>query len=469
MTDSDEQPDVQYTPFPPFDAWRSADLDTTELDERCSWMTSDAVTADGMKRALKAISQLAAIETGAIEGLYDTNRGITYSIAAGASTIESAFSDQKTTSLIHDQLAAYDSVLDFATGSSPIAGKWVRELHAKLCASQETYRVLTTEGWRDRPLQHGTYKAEPNHVTLKSGAKHFYAPVADTEPEMARLLNELNRPDFQEADRVIQAAFAHYSLTCIHPFSDGNGRVARALASVFTFRNDSVPLLILADWRDRYFDSLSAADHGDIRAFVDFCHWAMLETTEILQQAYRIAQRPTTLTIERIRTLYNTAGGFTHLEVDRAGQRLLDLFHEEFTQHISNAVATPELALAASIRGVVGSEPSDAKYRRVLSQAERMLRIEGSTQDPAQASILIDLAMRVPRDCERYDKVQLVAHRSNIVVAQATVPELRSASNEALRFRLRLSAEVFASELLEKLLSKAAAKLRSNGYTPPKG
>lgn len=72
---------------------------------------------------------------------------------------------------------------------------------------------------------------------------HHYAPVAEAQPEMARLIREIRSGSFTEAHPVMQAAFAHYAFVCIHPFPDGNGRVARALASVFLYRSPGVPLL----------------------------------------------------------------------------------------------------------------------------------------------------------------------------------------------------------------------------------
>ena len=58
---------------------------------------------------------------------------------------------------------------------------------------------------------------------------HFEAPDAARVPdEMARFLDWLNRP--AENDAVIQSALAHLWFVTIHPFDDGNGRIARAIA-----------------------------------------------------------------------------------------------------------------------------------------------------------------------------------------------------------------------------------------------
>ncbi len=57
----------------------------------------------------------------------------------------------------------------------------------------------------------------------------------------------------------------HVALTAIHPFTDGNGRVARAVASAVLQQAIGLPLLIYADQRERYIRSLEAADNGNVR------------------------------------------------------------------------------------------------------------------------------------------------------------------------------------------------------------
>lgn len=67
---------------------------------------------------------------------------------------------------------------------------------------------------------------------------HFQAPVAEQVPgEMARFLAWFNRP--APLDAVVKAAIAHLWFVTIHPFDDGNGRIARTLADLLLARADS--------------------------------------------------------------------------------------------------------------------------------------------------------------------------------------------------------------------------------------
>lgn len=148
-------------------------------------------------------------------------------------------------------------VLDAATKRSPITEAWLRNLHATVCAAQSTYQVWTAVSWQDRVLQHGGYKDSPNNVTQADGTTHWYAPVSDVPAEMHRLLTEMGSDEFGAAHPVLQAAFAHHALTAVHPFSDGNGRVTRALASAFLCRAAGIPLVIFSDQQEPYWDALT--------------------------------------------------------------------------------------------------------------------------------------------------------------------------------------------------------------------
>ena len=66
---------------------------------------------------------------------------------------------------------------------------------------------------------------------------HFQAPAADRlDDEMQQFLSWLNEPS--ETDPVLKAGLAHFWFVTIHPFEDGNGRIARAIADLSLARAD---------------------------------------------------------------------------------------------------------------------------------------------------------------------------------------------------------------------------------------
>jgi Fic family protein len=266
---------IPYAPFPPFADWadvpvelrywREAKLELEEFREKAS--------AAQIEEAARFVTRATAVDTSAIEGIYTVDRGFTLSVAAEAGAWEHEFEEkgQEARQHFEAQLRASELVLDAATRRLPVVEALIRALHEQVCAAQETYRVWTSHGWQDQGLVRGEYKGLPNNPLRKDGREHAYAPVERVQEEMQRLVTELGSEAFDQAPAPVQAAYAHYAFVSIHPFADGNGRVARALASIYLVRATSVPFLLFADQKAGYLDALEAADEGAYRPLSSRC------------------------------------------------------------------------------------------------------------------------------------------------------------------------------------------------------
>ena len=108
----------------------------------------------------------------------------------------------------------------------------------------------------------GNWKRDYNGTTgLRDGKPVYmeYASPFDTPQLMARWIKELNRK-LTSADTLTKAinvyAWTHLSFVRIHPFFDGNGRVARLIANLPLLRCGQPPLLIAMERRVEYIDLL---------------------------------------------------------------------------------------------------------------------------------------------------------------------------------------------------------------------
>ena len=294
----------------------------------------------------------AALETGAIEGLYVTTRGVTRIVALQGALWEAELDKLGVDVRGHfeAQLSAFDLVLDAATRQEPISEAWLRQLHATVCAAQATHKVWTDLGWQDHDLPHGEYKISPNSVTLVDGGTHWYAPVADVPIEMHRLMEEMRSETFQSAHCVLQAAFAHHALTAIHPFADGNGRTARALASVFLYRDAGIPLVIFSDQQERYWDALAAADEARPDTFVNFIDERATDTMALVTDRLREARTPLDRQLATVRSRFRAHGGLSHAEVQAVAQRL--------EQHVRHAFSEQTNLLEAVLKVSARERPS---------------------------------------------------------------------------------------------------------------
>jgi Fic family protein len=288
------QADRLYRGFPDFSHWGELSQEDADLWSRFAASLEERrreATPESLKASVEVAVRAAALDTGAIEGLYTVDRGFTMTVALQSLTWEQAIEERGAgvRELFEAQLAAYELVLDAVT---PITEAWIRALHEQLCAPQKTYRVLTDLGWQEQELPKGQYKTRPNHVHLTDGTLHAYAPVDQVPTEMHRLLEQIRTPEFEAAHPVLQASYCHYAFVVIHPFADGNGRVARALASTFFYRDRSIPLVIFENQRPAYLDSLSSADLGDFRPFIAFFLDRGIDTMQLVAESLRTAEGP---------------------------------------------------------------------------------------------------------------------------------------------------------------------------------
>jgi len=454
--------DAAYKPFPSFKEWESQTvLDTVRWDRYNSLLQSrEGVSAQVLERARQTAKRAAALDTGAIEGLYDVDRGFTYTVALETSAWELMLGQkgEHVRPLFDAQLHAYDYVLDLATKAEPISEAAIRTLHEVVCAAQPTYRVNTAVGPQEQALPKGQYKALPNHVRTRKGTDHSYAPVDVTPPEMARLVAELRSDAFLAAHPVLQAAYAHYGLVVIHPFADGNGRVARALASAFTYRRISMPIVILLEHQNVYLDSLESADSGNFQPFVDFILARSLDTIKLVDESVRSALSPSAgQSIAAIKSLYITKGGYTHQQVDDAGIRFIQIVADEVKRVISENTQ-PNVSSAVNIAQSGGMPSVPSGYRNPIPGG-RVLQVVFNSQPPARAHVSRNYFLLLPRDAAGDDDIQLYATTTETFTAR--MDEIIPLVSGMLTIRARMFAEGLIGELLDQLRTQAEAALRA--------
>lgn len=119
----------------------------------------------------------------------------------------------------------------------------------------------------------GQYKTTPNNVRLPNGDIFFFASVEDTPPRMSALAawmrQELESPTLHP---VAFAAKLHHDFVLIHPFDDGNGRVARLLVNYILMRSGYLPLIVRTEDKANYLTALHLADAGELSALISYFH-----------------------------------------------------------------------------------------------------------------------------------------------------------------------------------------------------
>jgi len=214
-----------------------------------------------------------SIETGILERLYTLDRGVTHLFLEhgfNASLLGHGTTDIPAADLIAMLRAhreALAGLFAFVRGERPLTTSYLKELHAALTRAQDWVQGLDPAG---RPVQielrRGEWKRQNNNPARADGTVFAYCPWQQVPGQMEDLIR-LHRGHDALAPEV-SAAWLHHRFTQIHPFQDGNGRVARALASLAFIRAGLFPLVIDRDERAEYIGCLETADAGDLRPLV---------------------------------------------------------------------------------------------------------------------------------------------------------------------------------------------------------
>jgi hypothetical protein len=146
----------------------------------------------------------------------------------------------------------------------------VRELHKVTLVEPYQVDARTPDGQpTKRTIQPGQYKTMPNHVGTSTGEIHYYATPEETPAKMAELMAWYRREmDKGELHPLILAATFHYQFVVIHPFDDGNGRMARLLMNLIFMQAGFPPVIIHAEDKNNYLLALEQADTGDLEPFI---------------------------------------------------------------------------------------------------------------------------------------------------------------------------------------------------------
>lgn len=131
---------------------------------------------------------------------------------------------------------------------------------------------------------------------------HFVAPHRDgLEAEMTRFLAWFNEPP-AGLDGLIRAGLAHLWFVTLHPFEDGNGRLARALTDMALAQDERQPMRLFSlsaqilHERSRYYDILERTQRGGLEVS-DWLDWFLSQ----VESAANAAQRTVAGTLAKAR------------------------------------------------------------------------------------------------------------------------------------------------------------------------
>lgn len=162
-----------------------------------------------------------------------------------AAFVSAIISDPKLVETIGLAKAYTVSEALFPTNERPFSASDLRSLHGLIVANE---------------AHAGDYKRRDNSIGGR--AEHLTVPITDAPRAVAELCSWLERGS---GHKVLDAAIAHTWLVHLHPFEDGNGRLARVLANMILTGHGFPPLILRsASDRSEYMAALERSDDGDL-------------------------------------------------------------------------------------------------------------------------------------------------------------------------------------------------------------
>ncbi|MBX3110374.1 MAG: Fic family protein [Fimbriimonadaceae bacterium] len=295
----------------------------SELQKRVDRLRGDGVlSSSALQRyyGQKRFEQVA--ESNAIEGSTLTVRETELAITKGITI------DEHSPKYIADARAldkAHERLVELASADRIIDNSVVNELHSLLLAGHGGS---------------GMFRSSSVRIT---GAKHTPPKTREQVTSQMASWQEWSR-QHQDTSAPIRSAILHAWLTHIHPYTDGNGRTARAVGNLQLIQAGYPPIIIKKVERERYYDCLSESDEGNLGPFLELIFDRCESSLIGIEQATKAVATGPVLTIRERQfkqlEIWNTAvhllGQMVDLEVSRAmeqvgGSSSVRLFESNFS------------------------------------------------------------------------------------------------------------------------------------------
>lgn len=190
------------------------------------------------------------------------------------------------------EIAGHNEALDYVAAAvknhEPLTQSFCRFLH-KILLGEKPFRIkaMSPDGQpATREIHPGEYKQQPNSVMTSTGQMFYYAPPGEVPSRMADLFDWYKQQLAMKTHGLLIACEFHYRFVRIHPFDDGNGRMARLLMNLILMQHGYPVAVVPVKKRKEYIAALEMADaSGEITGFIDFIGSCVSDTIRLTIKA----------------------------------------------------------------------------------------------------------------------------------------------------------------------------------------
>ncbi len=189
------------------------------------------------------------------------------------------------------EIINYRKVIDFIDEEAKRKIDKITELLIKKLHKTITEKILSTDQGEYRNKQVIIRNSSTGEVTFRP------PPPLEVPFLMREFVYWLNRDDKDKIHPVLKAGICHHELVRIHPFIDGNGRVARVLATLILLLGgyDIRRFFSLEEYYDKdavsYYHNLQKASSGDLTTWLEyFTYGAAIEFEKIKEKILKLSK-----------------------------------------------------------------------------------------------------------------------------------------------------------------------------------
>lgn len=167
----------------------------------------------------------------------------------------------------HDVTIAH--VREVAGAPRALTESDIRDLNLMILKEPFWKPAITIHGYETRKrIVPGEYKTSPNNVRTATGEIFHFADPLETPVKMRELVGWLQLRLATGDEHICHViSRLHHQFVLIHPFDDGNGRVARLLVNYVLMRAGFPPIVVKSRDKQNYLAALNQADTGNLDAF----------------------------------------------------------------------------------------------------------------------------------------------------------------------------------------------------------
>lgn len=203
-----------------------------------------------------------------------------------------------------EEMKAHHAALEFVKQTvkeeeRPLTEAFIRQVHQIML--KENYTVYENRGGKQiqYTIHAGEYKTRPNSVKTATGEIFEYASQEETPILMEELVSWYNVAKEENKLSPIQlAALFHYRYIRIHPFEDGNGRIARLMVNYILSLFGYPMIVVHTEDKNNYLGALEKCDNVVGKRPSDGAHAKLEQITPLVDYLEKCLERALLISIK---------------------------------------------------------------------------------------------------------------------------------------------------------------------------